>query len=362
MWHRCGLFVFTFLLLTFSKPHAQSLFQKPSFGVQGYYGSFLTRIPKAQYLRDSYTYFGEITVQQQTDGRKAWQVANGLPRVGVALFYGNTGSKQYMGNMAGLFPFVHWTLYKTKNIRSGLRTGAGLGWIQKPYDRLTNHKAVLIGTHLNAYLNFSWQAEVRLFSNLHVAAGIAFSHFSNSSSTLPNLGLNIPTLSAGLRYQRGRNIPSQKRVPDTAHKKSSVTLSTTVGIKQYPWIESRRYAVNTLLAEWSRPFWACGTYGGGAALFYDRALEVNPLGILDQKRQGSKLQAGVFAGYEHRFGRLSVPLQVGVYIYNRGFNIMPFQQLGFRYRIHPHWSALLLMKTHAGKADYIHAGFSYRIK
>src|SRR5215218_734574 len=172
---RCSPIIAVFCCLTFSKVHAQNFFKHPSVGLQGYYGSFLTRVPKAQYLRDSYSYFGELSIQQQTAGRKEWQRANGLPQVGLALFYGNTGSRQYLGYMAGVFPFINWALYKTKSFRSGLRAGTGFGWIQKPYDKITNHKNVLVGTHGNAYINFLWQNEVRLFSNLHINAGLNFS-------------------------------------------------------------------------------------------------------------------------------------------------------------------------------------------
>src|SRR6476646_1353507 len=104
--HRLTFFIFCTLLQTFSKAHAQqNFFKTASVGVQGYFGSFLSNLPKAAYLRDSYTYFGEIAVQQQTDGSEAWQQANGLPQVGMVVFFGNTGSKQYAGNMAGAFPF-----------------------------------------------------------------------------------------------------------------------------------------------------------------------------------------------------------------------------------------------------------------
>jgi hypothetical protein len=355
-------FCLAFSLLTFSKPHAQPLFKNPAIGLQGFYGSFLTHIPKAQYLRDSYSYFGELSIQQQTDGRHPWQVTNGLPQVGLALQFGNTGSRQYIGSMAALFPFVSWPLFRTTNVYSSLRGGAGFGWIQKPYDKITNHKNTLIGTHGNAYINFLWQADVRLFSKLHATAGISFSHFSNGSSTLPNLGLNIPALALGLRYVPSETYLRVKRANDSLTKKSCITLFTTAGLKQFPWIESRRYVVNTLQAEWSRPFWASGKYSGGVVLFYNRTLEVNPLGILDQKRTGNKLQAGVFVGYEHLFGRLSVPVQVGAYVYNRDIYTALFQQLGFRYRINPYWTAQLAMKTHSGKADFVHLGVGYKIK
>src|SRR5438309_149427 len=171
----CSLFLFLFLFFTFSNTHAQPLFKNPSFGARFFYGSFLTRLPKAAYLRDSYSYFGELALQQQTDGRAAWQVANGLPRVGMAFHFGNTGSKKYMGNMAALFPFIDWRLFQTKNFRSGIRAGAGIGWVQKPYDKITNHKNVLIGTHGNAYINFLWENEINVFSNVYISVGLSFS-------------------------------------------------------------------------------------------------------------------------------------------------------------------------------------------
>ena len=358
----CGILILVSFLLTFSKAHTQSLFKQPSIGLQGFYGSFLTRVPKAQYLRDSYSYSGELSIQRQTDGRYAWQRANGLPQVGLALFYGNTGSKQYLGNMAGVFPFITWKLFKTPAFQSSIRAGSGLGWIQKPYDKITNHKNVLIGTHGNAYVNFLWQNEVQLFSNVHINAGFSFSHFSNGSSTLPNLGLNISAFSVGLRYGPSEKTTVPKRGIDTFTKKIVFAGFTSVGIKQAPWIESKRYITNVLLAEWSRQFRSYGKYSGGAVLFYDRALEVNPNGLLDQKLKGTKLQAGVFVGYEHLLGKLSIPLQLGVYVYNPAIYTTLFQQIGLRYRITKNWSAQLAMKTHSGKADFIHLGFGYHFR
>lgn len=360
MRYRC-CFLFLSCLLTFSKPHAQNRLENASVAVRYFHGAFLTHVPKAQYLRDSYSYFGELSVQQQTDGSKSWHHANRLPQVGFALFYGNTGSKRYMGTMAGAFPYVSWSLYNGSGFKSSLRTGVGLGWIQKPYDKITNHKAVLIGTHVNGYFNVLWQAELRLFSNVHAAAGLSFSHFSNGSSTLPNLGLNIPALSLGLRCEIGEASQRPKLARDSFIQRNALSLFTSLGLKQFPWIESKRYLVNTLQLEWSRQFGRSAKYSGGAILFYDRALEVDPAGIPDQKRKGNKLQAGVFAGYEHLFGRLSVPLQLGVYVHNQDIYTLLFQQLGFRYRISRNWSAQLLMKTHSGKADFIHAGIGYQM-
>ena len=360
---RCGT-AFTLLILTFSNTHAQPLFSKPSVAARFFWGSFVTHLPKAAYLRDSYSYFGELSVQQQTDGRYDWQRSNGLPQLGVALQYGNSGSKQYIGRMMGVFPFMNWKLYNSRDFTSGFRAGVGLGWVQKPYDVITNHKNILLGTHTNAYINFLWENDVRLFSNLHIGAGLSFTHLSNGSSTLPNLGLNIPAVSLGLRYGLDRPTVIAQVKGEVSIRPSRWVFFTTVGFKQAPWVGGKRYITNSLKAEWNRPLWRSGHYSAGAVLFYNPALVIDPAGILDHTQNGviHKVQAGAFVGYEHLLGRLSIPLQLGVYVYNHNSYPTIFQELGLRYRINQRWSTELAMKAHMGRADFIHAGLGYHIK
>jgi hypothetical protein len=125
--------------------------------------------------------------------------------------------------------------------------------VQKPYDKISNHKAVLIGTHTNAYIH-CWAAERRLFQMSIYRRGLASRTSLNGSSTLPNLGLNIPAFSLGLRYGPLKNPTLVKQTPDATVRKNALHLFTTLGSKQFPWIEGSRYLVNTLQVEWSRQF------------------------------------------------------------------------------------------------------------
>src|SRR5215204_6371217 len=186
------------ILFFFTSTAKQSFFKSSSFGVQAHYGSFITILPKAEYLRDSYSYFGEINFQRNY--KKLWALDSQFVQWGGGIFFGNTGSQQYVGNMSGAFSFINLPLIYKRNFLSKLRIAAGIGWIEKPYDKNTNHKNVLLGTALNAYLNFVWQNEWRLNSKTFINLGLSFSHLSNGSSTLPNLGLNIPAVSIGMRY------------------------------------------------------------------------------------------------------------------------------------------------------------------
>src|SRR5690349_9792821 len=131
------LFLFTYLHFIFWATSQQSFFSSSSFGFQYHYGSFLTMAPKAQYLRDSYTNFGELYFQRLNPD---WSTIRQPVQWGVSMFYGNTGSKEYMGHMAGVYPFINMPLLKGGFYSSKFRVGAGLGWVEKPYDKNKNHK------------------------------------------------------------------------------------------------------------------------------------------------------------------------------------------------------------------------------
>ena len=337
----------------------QSFFKTSSFGAQVHYGSFITILPKAEYLKDSYTYFGEVYFQRNY--KKEWQRGSQSVQWGSGIFSGNTGSRQYVGNMTGAFAFINLPLIKKRNYTSKLRFGGGAGWIEKPYNKNTNHKNILLGTALNAFLNFVWMNEIKIFPKAYINLGLSFSHLSNGSSTLPNLGLNIPAVSIGIRY--ADNIPAPNHiVKDSGAKKYSYSLYSSVGVKQHPWLGSQRYIVNILSGEILKRSSYKHQYGGGAIFTYDRSLQVNPRTITSDKRMHNNFQAGIFVAYEYAIGNISLPLQFGAYVFNHDVYSVIFQQVGMRYKFSKRLSAEVLLKSYGGKADVIHAGFGYKLK
>lgn len=340
-------------LLLYGSAAAQSFFKSASFGVGGHYGSFLTTAPKAQYVKDSYTYFGEAYFQKNTAENQPW---------GAGIFYGNSGSRQYIGNMGGAFTYFQLPLLQSVRYASSLRLAAGVGCIEKPYNKNTNHKNVLIGSHINGYINLMWQNEVKILKNLSANAGVSFSHLSNGATTLPNLGLNIAALSVGLRYAEDVHYKQVNQTEITGSNKFYYQVSTSVGVKQIPWIGSPRYVVNVASIEAIKNLRGKNNLGGGVLLFYNRSLEVDPTIITGEKRNTSKTQAAVYALYERKMGRVSVPLQVGVMVYNKDINPVLFQQVGIRYYPMQNWYAQLQLKSYGGRADLLHAGIGHTFK
>jgi len=350
----------------FFSAHAQDSLPpgKPplSVEVKTHYGFFITNKPKAVYIRDSYSSFGEISVSKQTCGSAYWHQANNYPRIGIAAFYGNTGSRQYMGDMAGVFPFVNFTLHRSTAFRLGFRLGTGVAWIEKPFNVNTNYKNLMISTHINSCISMLLEAEARITAHWAVNGGISFTHISNGLWQVPNLGLNMPALSLGLRYQPKKTPPFRSLPAPAAAKKMYLQVFVTGAIKQNDRLESPHAFVTTVITELMFHKKNNDELGAGLLLTSDPSLlkEVPEAPILTVDDSKPKVQAGVYACYEHNIGRVSLPLQLGAYVYNKYPVSSFFQIIGVRYAINTHLKAILQLKTHMGKADHIDWGIGYR--
>jgi hypothetical protein len=336
-------------------------FRNLSVGGHFSYGSFITADPKAAFVRDSYSYFGELYLQHQTDGSKPWHHANGLPQWGVGVQYGNLGSKQYVGDLLAAFCYLRLRLFTLGSLQSKVRLGAGGGWVEKIYDPKHNHKNVLTGSHLNAFLNFLWLNEVRLSAHWYLSAGAGFSHLSNGGVTLPNLGVNIPTLQLGARYAFHDPLLVPAGRPDSFSSKLTYRVFASLAVKQYPWVGSSRYLIALGSVELSKRTSARHRFGGGTTLFYNPSLEIPESGLKSEKLEGNNVQGGVYAAYERYFGKLSFPIQLGVYVYNKDRFSALYQQIGLHYQLSEKLTAGFSLKTHLGKAEYINAGIGYTL-
>jgi hypothetical protein len=359
----CLLF---FLLSIYTISFAQKksvFFRNSSIAVQTHYGSFLTPSPKAIYVKDSYTSFTEIDFIKQTDGSKDWHAANGFPQWGIAAFYGNTGSKQYIGNMGGLFPFINFALIRKGIYENSLRIGVGVAIIEKPYDIETNHKNVVLGSKVNAFINIIWQHQFQISKSVYANAGVSLTHLSNGGAHLPNLGLNIPALTAGLRYVIDESKIDFTKLQSSFDKKIHLQIGLSAGLKQTPWVGSKTYLVKIINAEVNKQIGSVNQLSAGIHFFYDPSSnndEVDPV-FPDKQQTNYKYNAGAYVEYEHLIGGLSLPLQFGFYPFKTYYSDSFYENVGVRYQLSNHLSTGLYLKTHWGKADYIHLGFTYKV-
>jgi hypothetical protein len=335
-----------------------------SFGARFNKGFFLTNKPKAVLLRNAWSYSGEISVDIQTDGKAYWQRANRYPKVGVAAFFGSTGSAGYLGNMAGVFPYINFPLARYHGFSARFRLGTGLAWVQKPFDVHENPRNLMIGSHVNSCISMLLDLEFQLTRHFSISEGISFTHISNGLWQLPNLGLNIPAVSLGVRYKLAEPAEYKKPVSPTWDRGPHWQVFLSGAVKQGNWIESPHYLVTMVNAELMYTKKHGHELGFGILFTVDPSLSAEESNepVLSFDNSQPKIQAGIYGAYEHNIGRVSIPLQMGAYFYNKYSINRLFQVIGLRYAINKNWKALFQLKTHLGKADHIDWGIGYRFK
>ncbi len=329
-----------------------------SIGASQSFGSFIANQPKSEYIRDSYTTLTEVFIEKKTNGEADWHTSHNYPSIGIALLAGNSGSKQYVGNLYALYPYIKFPLLNKHRYEASIKTGGGVAVVGRPYDVYSNPKNTLIGTRFNVFLSFALQNEIKLSDRLNLAASIGIMHVSNGSTKLPNLGLNIPNLSAGIRYALGKPVQYPRVVKDTSSKKIDMAAYTSISVKQYPWVGGSYYLINAAQLEASKRTGRNSSIGIGTLLLYNRTMRRYIMEDRPENPTYQKFQAGLYFSYEHFLGRLSIPVNIGGYIYN-GSGSGIFQQYGIRFRATDHISTQMLLKSHSGQADFIHVGLGY---
>jgi len=348
---------------SFLQPSNPSFLHSLSVAFRVHYGTFMDRQPKLQYIEDAHTFLGEFDIMAQTTGTKPWQQPANFPLVGMAFLYGQSGANVYVGHVAAILPFVDFHLLNGREMTTNLRLAFGPAWVQRTFDPHTDYQNIVIGSHLNACVNVMLSVDWRLFPRTALNLGFSYTHISNGSFRLPNLGLNVPALTVGFRYDLFPEQRRQSRTLAPIKKKINYYFSSFVAAKQSLPLESAVYLVNIFTLEALKDLSRSSRFGGGINMTLDRAnsREVPNSLTFAWDRSQSHWQASIFAAYEYVIGDLSFPLQVGYYFYNKYPVNSIYQNIGIKYRFAPHWAAAFALKAHLGNGDFFQWGLAYKL-
>jgi len=336
-----------------SQNNQHSFFNYSSFGAQYYYGTSIGHTFKR--IRDSRPYSGELIFQKQINVSPFWNHTKRLPQWGIGLSATHSGSK-YVGTLICLYPFIKLPLYTVGPLQGNLRFGFGAGWVERPYDKITNSENLLLSQRISSHANISFQNEVRISPRHFINVTAMFYHMSNAKTSLPNLGINIPSVSLGYRYAFNADAKKFSIVNDSLDKKFFKQIFFTTGVKQMQVPDSSYYLVQILSGEIGKQLSYSSTVSIGMYVTHDESVKTDPL----VKHLGAvkNSQVAVYGSYEYNLGKLSIPVQFGIFVYNSNSKLL--ESVGFRYKISQHWLAELLLKSHLHRADLMHLGVGYK--
>ena len=346
-----GLWLFVGLLVGVLKVEAQPEITPAAFTLQAELnvGRVFKHTPRFMPEIRTNTTITALTLEQPMCGSTAWQRDFGYPVVGLTLSYADFGEPQIFGNAIALCPNITFTdRHRQRRFYSWFRHGIGLAYLTRHYDPATNPTNNVIGSPFNCIVDIRGGAGVVLSPQLELTAGLAFTHYSNGTSTLPNLGINVPAATVTLRYVPlsawdyaiNRDVGTTNERPDGRVRVGAYAALalqehiTPLGPK-YPVYIGAIYAERLIGRkhrlfsgfgyEWHESFYAFAQH------LAEGTPEADPAAALASARNAATRYEW-FVGDELRFGRVGILGELGLYLNPVGEgNDVFYERLAWRY-------------------------------
>lgn len=315
-----------------------------------------------KHLPQGRAHFGEVRVYRITDGSKSWHSLYTNAEFGVTVRVFDLTNPKVLGYGIGSAFYLSAPLVHSNRLRWYLEMGAGPGFITKMFDEDDNFKNIAIGSHGNAFITLGQRLSYRFNEQWRVDATMALNHFSNAAFSLPNLGLNYPTVSLGLGYQFSKEVSESILTPDVPSRIEhfwSAGLNT--GMREY----SRPFGVPAPIfsgyCDYNRSLGYRSSLSAGLDVMYNVArlksrqangLETN---LLLMTQLGARL------GYNLHVERMIISFQTGAYVLGHyPEEVAIYSRVAMRYFFVEHFGVNVSLKTHLFKADYAEFGLAYR--
>jgi hypothetical protein len=337
----------------------------PNLGIKGtfHHGFIAPHKPLVNEVIKGHTQIFELSFYKNTTGQRQWEQYFNNPKIGISGFVINTGNDESLGKAYGVIPFVEMPLNQWK-IKWNLKFGFGVGYIEKPFNRIDNYKNLTIGSHLNAliFVNSLWDLPIN--ERFNTSLGLSLTHFSNGSLKRPNLGINLLSVNCGVGYNFGK----QKQIVPFNDVNKEKTWNNFVafsgGVKEIPPIGGKKYLVYSLVYQWIKTTSNKSGFGGGTDVFYNTSLEPLIQRVQNEdKGTIGNVRFGIHGAYQLALGKLTLQLQVGGYAYTAykdNGNI--YSKLNSRYFVTDKLFFNLSLKTHYAVADFIEYGIGFKLK
>ena len=339
-----------------------STFGKWSLQSRADFGFIIAHRPALVPLQEGHVKGFEITAQRQTIGTSDWENIFYYPSYGITTAFFDLGSPDHLGYGIAIYPFIDFPLSKRFGKGLHFRYGMGLGYIEKPFNAVTNIKNAAIGSHLNGVIHFDLHAEKAISKKSKLELGAGITHYSNGSYELPNLGINIATVNLAYHHSFGDNLAIKKREVPKSDNRLQVHIYAGGFLKKVYPPNGKRFFAGTLSGMLFKQVNPKSAWGLGTDLFYDKSLSYR----IDKLEAGNtsslnNFRPGIYGAYHLSIKHLGLMFNMGYYLYTKwkgDGNV--YHRICIRYYFDKTFLCVNL-KTHYAKADFIEMGVGVRI-
>ena len=326
----------------------------------------------AQHKLSGTAYGGELIYHiNTTTNPRPWMEKLNLKSLDLVFNYKNMGDivmvsdprPNRFGDSYALLGALNFSLLKVKKTELLVTPGLGLGYLGETW--FTNEN-ILVGSHLNFSSRIALKVMTQISRSTKFSAGIDILHFSNAGTRVPNNGMNVSSISAGIvqslntkKIAAGDTASWRKPV---AYKKHSVDFGINVGRRgvyrskdglfKTGLYTGYNYRLNTVL----------GLSGGIDAVYYHTIYDSQRNEETYQSNASSfdRWRVGAAIGPDLWMGRLALIAKYGYYLhYNSLKEIKTYWTAGLKYNV-VDWAALQAkIYIHQTEADFVGFGFLF---
>ena len=302
----------------------------------------------------------EIRFGKQTTGQKLCEHYFNFPHYGIAFRYGYFNSP-FLDKKFALYGYFNAPIFHYQQFSFHYQLGFGIAYWSNPHDSISNPENRYIGSHLNAYIDFELTVEYELTKSIDLIASTDFSHSSNGTTKVPNLGINVLSGHLGIRYHLNQRQPQVAKTDIFINfiKNNTLYLFAAPAFRQSRKSDATYFA-GTLQIGYLRQPHPIFRFGGGIDIMYNGELQNHS--PKKKSFQTDYLCQAVFASCELIYDRLILHVALATYI-NRAFNFYEsyYERAGLKFLIGEHRNhfAGISIKAHGGIADYIEWTYGY---
>jgi len=303
--------------------------------------------------------------------KHAWVSRYNFPETGISLIVQDLGYAELGRIYALLFHYTFFLNRRDANWLWSLRFGNGAGWNTRPYDKVSNPKNIIFGSHVLYAFQLSLRVRYRFDGvPLSIEGGPGLFHYSNGGTKPPNSGLNLPGIQIALIYGKGMFDGRGKRFVRHDTLKKNVypgywNFFARLGFNEadVPGIGLRPSYTLGFSREWHPSY--KNIYFAGVEVMFTRSLQayLEYLDIAYNAYGGHPpdyKRIALLGGYRMYMDKTVMGAGVGMYVYNPSGKEAPFYiRLSFQRQLTPHWHVSVSLKTHYFFAEIIDMGLHY---
>lgn len=286
--------------------------------------------------------------------KDGFEKANRYTENGVLFGYTHFDKTNILGEGFYYMMYTEPQLTLNKRINFTLRASAGIIYLNKVYDFTDNPDNRFYSSPVSGLLRIGFHANYSITSSWQINASANFNHISNGGMRVPNLGMNYPTLSLGLKYLIN-DVALPLRAKVELHDKSlryHVHLFTASRLVHDWDADTPRKQMIGLSLAVSRQFNHLSSWMVGSELSYDESLAVT--GKVFERFDDSPWIISLTGGHLLTIGRIEFSQLLGVYLFKRYGNDIPvFQRYTLLYAVTKNVRVGFSLKAHAEVAELI---------